>query len=234
MKRDPLPAHVLATRIIPNVAPDMAKELGLTPDQKSLAIVTADSDDVTYTALDEATKKADCKVVYAKSFYAGAANANTKLAGEIIGILAAPNPAEAKAGLEACVDMIENVCHFVSANDDDSICYYAHCISRTGSYLSEGCGIAEGEAIAYLIAPPLEAMYGVDAALKAADVRMCVLYAPPSETNFGGLPKLTWAVFWIPELFDKGGFHLAFILCAEHLFEHIFQKGCDREAFYSL
>ena len=173
MKRDPLPAHVLATRIIPNVAPDMAKELGLTPDQKSLAIVTADSDDVTYTALDEATKKADCKVVYAKSFYAGAANANTKLAGEIIGILAAPNPAEAKAGLEACVDMIENVCHFV-------------CISRTGSYLSEGCGIAEGEAIAYLIAPPLEAMYGVDAALKAADVRMCVLYAPPSETNFGG------------------------------------------------
>ena len=31
MKRDPLPAHVLATRIIPNVAPNMAKELGLTP-----------------------------------------------------------------------------------------------------------------------------------------------------------------------------------------------------------
>ena len=84
------------------------------------------------------------------------------------------------------MDMIENVCHFVSANEDDSIAYYAHCISRTGSYLSEGCGIAEGEAIAYLIAPPLEAMYGVDAALKAADVRMCVLYAPPSETNFGG------------------------------------------------
>ena len=44
----------------------------------------------------------------------------------------------------------------------------------------------EGEALAYLIAPPLEAMYGVDAALKAADVKMCVLYAPPSETNFGG------------------------------------------------
>lgn len=113
MKRDPLPAKVLATRLIPNVSADMAKQFNLTPDQKSLALITADSDDVTYTALDEATKKADCKVVYAKSFYAGAANANTKLAGEIIGILAAPNPAEAKAGLEAAVDMIENVCHFV-------------------------------------------------------------------------------------------------------------------------
>ena len=52
--------------------------------------------------------------------------------------------------------------------------------------MSEGAGIAEGEALAYLIAPPLEAVYGLDAALKAADVRMCVLYAPPSETNFGG------------------------------------------------
>ncbi len=113
-----------------------------------------------------------------KSFYGGADNANTKLAGEIIGILAGPNPAEVRSGLEACVDVIENEAHFVSANEDDTIVYYAHCISRTGSYLSDGAGIAEGEALAYLIAPPLEAMYGVDAALKAADVRMCVLYAP--------------------------------------------------------
>lgn len=186
MKRDPIPAAVLATRLIPNVSADLAKKLNLRPDQKSLALITADCDDVTYTALDEATKKADCEVVYAKSFYGGAANANTKLAGEIIGILAAPNPAEAKAGLEAAVDMIENVCHFVSANEDDSICYYAHCISRSGSYLSAGCGIKEGEAIAYLIAPPLEAMYAIDVALKAADVKCCVLYAPPTETNFGG------------------------------------------------
>ena len=186
MKRDPLPAKVLATRLIPNVSQDLIKEFNLTPDQKSLAILTADSDDVTYTALDEATKKAQVQVVYAHSFYAGAANANTKLAGEIIGILAAPNPAEAKAGLDAAVDMIENVCHFVSANDDDTIPYYAHCISRSGSYLSKACNIPEGDPIAYLIAPPLEAMYAVDAALKAAQVRCCCLYQPPSETNFGG------------------------------------------------
>ena len=29
-------------------------------------------------------------------------------------------------------------------------------------------------------------MYALDAALKAADVRLAKLYAPPSETNFGG------------------------------------------------
>ncbi|MDO5562275.1 MAG: ethanolamine utilization microcompartment protein EutL [Synergistaceae bacterium] len=186
MKGDPIKASVLATKIIPNVDPELAQELGLTPDQKSLALITSDCDDVTYTALDEATKAADVKVVYAKSCYAGAPNATQKSAGEIIGILAGPNPAEAKAGLKACVDMVENVAHFISANEDDTIAYYAHCISRTGSYLSAGAGIAEGEALAYLIAPPLEAIYGIDAALKAADVSMCVLYAPPSETNFGG------------------------------------------------
>lgn len=186
MKRDPVKAAVLASKLIPNVSPELAEKLGLSPEHKSLALLTTDCDDVGYTAIDEATKKADVKVVYAKSFYAGAANANTKLAGEFIGMLAGPNPAEVAAGLAAAVDVVENQAHFISANEDDSIVYYAQCISRTGSYLSEGAGIAEGEAIAYLIAPPLEAMYGVDAALKAADVKMCVLYAPPSETNFGG------------------------------------------------
>lgn len=75
---------------------------------------------------------------------------------------------------------------FVSANEDDSIVYYAHTVSRTGSYLSKTAGIPEGEALAYLIAPPLEAVYGLDAAMKAADVTMVAFYGPPSETNFGG------------------------------------------------
>lgn len=186
MKRDPIKAEVLATKIIPNVSPDMAKELKLAAHQKSIALITSTCDDVTYTALDEATKAASVDVVYAKSFYGGADNANTKLAGEVIGILAGPSPAEVRSGLEACVDVIENGANFVSANEDDSIVYYAHCISRTGTHLSASAGIKEGQALAYLIAPPLEAMYALDAALKAADVKLCDLYAPPSETNFGG------------------------------------------------
>lgn len=186
MKGDHVKAAVLATRIIPNIDMGMARSLGLGPNFRSVALITADSDDVTYTALDEATKAADVHVVYAKSFYAGAKNANTKLAGEIIGMLAGSSPEEVKSGLDACVDTIENSAHFVSANDDDSIIYFAHCISRTGSYLSETAGVSEGEPLAYLIAPPLEAMFAVDAALKAADVSVCQLFTPPSETNFAG------------------------------------------------
>ena len=78
-----------------------------------------------------------------KSFYAGAANAKHQAGRRDHRHPGRPQPREAKAGLAACVDMIENVCHFVSANEDDTIVYYAHCISHTGSYLSEGAGIAE-------------------------------------------------------------------------------------------
>ena len=181
MKGDRLKASVLAVKLIPNIDSDMAKELSLPEGHRSIGILTADCDDVTYTALDEATKKAVVEVAYGKSFYA-----NTKLAGEVIGILSGPTPAEVKSGLAAAVDFIENEGAFISANDDDSIAYYAHCISRTGTYLSKTAGIEEGESLAYLIAPPLEAMYALDVALKSADVRLVAFYGPPSETNFGG------------------------------------------------
>jgi ethanolamine utilization protein EutL len=186
MKNDAIRATVLSVKIISNVSPDLAKEFNLAPHQKSLGLITADMDDVTYTALDEATKASDVEVVYAKSMYAGSANASTKLVGEVIGILAGSSPAEVRSGLNAAIDFIEGGAHFVSANEDDSIPYFAHCVSRTGSYLSKTAGIKEGEALAYLVAPPLEAMYGLDAALKAADVQVAAFFGPPTETNFGG------------------------------------------------
>ena len=100
--------------------------------------------------------------------------------------IAGPSPAEVRSGLASIRNFMEHGACFVSANEDDSIVYFAHTISRTGSYLSQIAGIPEGEALAYLIAPPLEAIYGLDAALKAADVRIVSFYGPPSETNFGG------------------------------------------------
>jgi Ethanolamine utilization protein len=186
MKLDPIRAKVLAIKIIPNVNAYMAEGFKLLPEQRSLGLITTDIDDVAYTALDEATKKADIQVVYAKSMYAGSANASTKLVGEFIGIIAGPNPAEIRSGLNAAVEFIENDACFYSANDEDTVPFYAQTISRTGSYLSGIANIPEGEPLAYLIAPPLEAMYALDAALKAADVKLVSFYGPPTETNFGG------------------------------------------------
>ena len=186
MRGDAIKAAVLSAQMIPNADPELLEKLQLPRHMRSLGIITTDCDDVSYAALDEATKKAEVKVVYARSMYAGSANASTALAGEFIGILGAPDPEQAKSGLSAAVSFIENDASFYSANDDDSIPYFAHCISRTGSYLSEQADVPEGTAMAYLIAPPLEAMVALDAALKAAEVELKVFYGPPSETNFAG------------------------------------------------
>ena len=87
MTGDLIPANVLATHTIANVSETLAEKLGLPRQYRSIGIITADSDDVTYCALDEATKAAAVEVVYGRSLYAGAGNASTKLAGEVIGIL---------------------------------------------------------------------------------------------------------------------------------------------------
>ena len=179
-------ADILAVRVIPNVDAALAKHLNLEPDQRSLGIFTSTVDDIGYTALDEATKRADVEVVYARSFYAGAAHSSGPLSGEMIGILAGPSPDEVKSGLDAVIQTAEQDVFFEALNEDKSHALFAHVVSRTGSFLAREAGIQQGEAIAYLIAPPLEAVYGIDAALKAADVELVKFFGPPSETNFGG------------------------------------------------
>lgn len=179
-------ANILAVRIIPNVDPALAAQFQLKPHQRSLAIFTSTIDDVGYTALDEATKRADVDVVYAKSFYAGSTHASGPLSGEMIGVLAGPSPDEVKSGIDAVIHTAENEAYFEAINEEKSHALYAHVVARTGSYLSAEAGINQGEALAYLIAPPLEAVYGIDAALKAADVELVKFFGPPSETNFGG------------------------------------------------
>ena len=63
MKDSAIKANVLSTRLIPNVDSELAKSLNLPNHIKSLGLITADCDDVTYVALDEATKTADVEVV---------------------------------------------------------------------------------------------------------------------------------------------------------------------------
>ncbi len=183
---DPIRATVLATRIIPNIDRGFAEKLNLADHHRSLALITCDIDDSLYVALDEATKFAEVDVVYARSFYAGSGHASGPLSGEIIGILAGPTPAEVRSGLDACVAYCEEEAPFYAADEAGDLAFFPHLISSTGSYLSKEAGIAQGQSLAYLIAPPLEATFALDAALKAAEVEMKVYFEPPSETNFAG------------------------------------------------
>ena len=176
-----IPVRVLAVRYLAN-AEELGKALGAPEGYPALGMLTTDCDDATYIALDEATKAAEVTVCYGRSFYAGAANASTPNAGEVIGILAGKTPGAVRSGMEAALGALKRV-GFSQAGE---VPYLAHTVSSAGSYLSAEAGVPEGSALAYLIAPPLEAMYAMDAALKAADVKLCKLYEPPSQTNFGG------------------------------------------------
>ena len=175
-----IPVKVLAVQYLSAVSPELSRALGT--DAPCLGIITTDSDDPTYIALDQATKDAQVSVCYGRSFYAGAGNATTPLAGEVIVILAGPTPGAVRSGMESALGELQRV----GFEEVSGVPCLAHTVSRCGSFLAKEAGVREGAAIAYLIAPPLESMYAMDAALKAADVKLCKLYNPPSETNFGG------------------------------------------------
>ena len=177
-----IPVKILAIRYLASAGESLCKALGAPKGYPCLGLITTDCDDATYIALDEATKAADVKVCYARSFYAGAANASTPNAGEVIGVLAATTPGAVRSGMDAAVQSLGRI----GFEEVNGVPYLAHTVSRCGSFLAGEAGVPEGTAIAYLIAPPLESMYAMDGALKAADVKLCKLYAPPSETNFGG------------------------------------------------
>ena len=177
-----IPVKVLAVRYLANAAPPLCEALGAPKGFPSLGMLTTDCDDATYIALDAATKAAEVEVAYGRSFYAGAANANTPNAGEVIGILAGPTPGDVKSGMEAALAALNRV----GFEETNGVPYLTQTVSSVGSFLAREAGVPRGSAVAYLIAPPLEAIYALDAALKASDVGLCKLYAPPSETNFGG------------------------------------------------
>lgn len=177
-----IPVKVLSVRYLANASGELCRGLGAPEGFSSLAMLTTDCDDATYIALDAATKAAEVEVVYGRSFYAGAANASTPNAGEVIGILAARTPGAVRSGMEAALATLNRV----GFADLGGVPCLAHTVSSVGAFLAAEAGVPVGSAIAYLIAPPLEAMYAMDAALKAAEVKLCKLYAPPSETNFGG------------------------------------------------
>ena len=103
-----IPVNVLAVRYLNSVSPGLSQALGA-KGAPCLGLITTDSDDATYIALDAATKAADVEVVYSRSFYAGAANATTPHAGEVIGILAGATPGAVKSGMEAALSALGRV-----------------------------------------------------------------------------------------------------------------------------
>jgi ethanolamine utilization protein EutL len=182
---EPITPIVLSVRRLPNADPAMIRAYGGDPEKhRSLGLVTVDQDDPTYVALDEATKHAPIDVIFAKSFYAGSAHSSGRLSGEILGVIAAAEPEAIDAGLEALLRCLAHDACFYDADGKRGVTVFPHVISSLGEYLAREAGLSPGDPMAYLVAPPIEASIGLDAALKAADVRAVRVMTPPTETNF--------------------------------------------------
>lgn len=182
---EPIVPTVLAVRRLPAADPAVLRAYGADPARHaSLGLVTCDQDDATYVALDEATKHAPVDVVLARSFYAGAAHASGRLSGEILGVLAAAEPAALDAGLDALLACLAHDACFYDADGKRGVTVFPHVIASLGRYLSALAGLAPGDSMAYLVAPPMEATIGLDMALKAAGVKPARIFPPPTETNF--------------------------------------------------
>lgn len=176
---------VLSVRRIQQADPALVKGYGGDPAKHtSLGLVTCDQDDAMYVALDEATKHAPVDVIFARSFYAGAAHASGRLSGEILGVLGATEPEAIEHALEALLRCLAHDACFYDADGKKTVTVFPHVITSLGEYLSKEAGLPVGSPMAYLVAPPLEATIGLDAALKAAEVRAVKVQPPPTETNF--------------------------------------------------
>ena len=182
----PVRPRILATQFIPNVSPGLHKAYGLGPSHTAAALITADQDDALYVALDEATKHAPVEVVFGRSLFAGSNHSPGPLAGECLGILAGASPDDVREGLAACIRCLEQDACFYTADESGKLLIFPHVVSSIGSYLAKEADLPEGSSIAYLIAPPIEAVIGLDAALKAATVTLQKSFLPPTNTNFGG------------------------------------------------
>ena len=178
---------LLSCRVLPHADARLCAALGLPPGAggRSLALLTCDQDDSLYAALDHATKAADVEVIYARSLYAGSRHASGPLSGEVLGVLAADDPESVAQGVAAVRAALAHLFAFYAV-DAAGVTVFPTVIGSVGRYLAAQAGVEPGTPFGYLIAPPVEALVGVDAALKAADVSLVRFFGPPTETNFAG------------------------------------------------
>ena len=174
MKRR-IDAHVVMEKLVPRITEEYRKIYDIPENHESMAIFSADCEDVMWLAVDDATKKAKIKVIQIETVYGGVDYSWSRYGGEITAIISGEKVADVKSGLQYAKDYIENKSGNYSLNEEGTLGYYV-----------ESLGLSEGTSIAYLVSAPVESMYGLDKALKAADVKIAELSEIPSRVNTGG------------------------------------------------
>nr|WP_320025493.1 ethanolamine utilization microcompartment protein EutL [uncultured Acetobacterium sp.] len=183
MTGDSLKAKVISAKLLTAVEEIMIKKFELPENHSDIGIFTTETDEAGYVAIDEATKEANITAAYARSSYGGVGCEN---GGQMLGVISGTSIDDVKAGLNYIVDFISRKSGLYSANEDGSITYFAQTIASIGSYFSNRLNLPKGTAIAYVAAPPLEGIIGVDEVLRTTEVTVVEFWDTPTTTNRSG------------------------------------------------
>lgn len=182
----PVKTHVLSQKIIANVNPELARIYHIPEDHQSIGFFACDNDDVAYLAADDATKKANIKVIHAETFYGGQLCSWSKYGGSVFVLISGPKVTDVRSGIAYINDFVENRSCLYNFDGDDGTAFYAQCVPKVGKYYQEKFNIPEGLAYAYLVGGPIETNYALDKALKASDTKIANYWYPPSHANSSG------------------------------------------------
>ena len=186
MKIMPVKTHVLSQKIIANVTPELAKVYQVPSDHRSIGFFATDNDDVAYLAADDATKKANIKVLHAETYYGGQLCSWSKYGGSVFVLFSGPKVQDVKSGMAYINDYVENQSELYCFDGDSGTAFYAACVPRAGKYYQELYNIPANMAYAYLVGGPIETNFALDKALKASDTRIANYWYPPSHANSSG------------------------------------------------
>ena len=174
MKIVKMETHMLSQKVIANVTAEFARVYNIPEGHTSVGFFSTDNDDIGYLAVDDASKKANIKLIHAQTYYGGSICSWSKYGGSVFVLFSGPKVEDVKSGLRYIKDFIENHSELCNFDGDEGTAFYAQTIPRPG------------ESYAYLVGGPIETNYALDKALKAGNTRVARYWYPPSHANSSG------------------------------------------------
>ena len=178
-----IPQRVTSQKIISRVDNSFFDMYDIPEDHKNVGVMSANYFDIMYCALDDATKKANIKIVDAGIYYGGAAMRWSKNSGSVFSIFSGPNVSDVTSAMNYINEYIETHNFLHSLAEDNSTVYFAGLIPKAGKYFQEMLQVPAGTSLAYLAGPPTDTMFALDKALKAGKTKMGKFWAPPHVNN---------------------------------------------------
>lgn len=182
---DKVHGKLIANRLLTDVEDIMLEAYNLPENYVDIGLFETEFEGIGYVAADYATKNANVEVVSINSTYGGSA-AGKSNDGHVFGIISGPMVSDVERGLRYVRSYIEEEAGVYSIAEDGSVVMYAEFVSRIGKYFAQAYGLKEGSSIAYLVAPSMYGVLGVDEALTLANVEVVKYWATPTASNLCG------------------------------------------------